>query len=234
MDHATGCFCGGTGLRPVVSSVAIETVVSRPTVPHSSNPPRSSFANEIRRNAGFDGRVARAIFLKTRPGLRRRARSDAPYRAPVSFGVPRLRGRVVNALSRLKCLCEKHRSSVEDGVTSLNFHQKPPMCGKKQASSRRLLQFSHRLFTRQAGGICPSRPASLRDGTPNGGKAGQVFPASRARHSACFCLRVGLNTRHAHGAMQNRIGPFLTKENHRQDSLSCRSNQTGKITSKCP
>ena len=66
MDHATGGLCGGTGLRPVVSSVALKTVVSRPTISYSSNPPRFTFAGEIRRDAGFDGRDARATFLKTR------------------------------------------------------------------------------------------------------------------------------------------------------------------------
>jgi len=65
MDHATGGLCGGTGLRPVVSSVALETVASRPMVSHSSNPPRPAFADEIRRDAGFDGRDARATLSKT-------------------------------------------------------------------------------------------------------------------------------------------------------------------------
>jgi hypothetical protein len=40
--------------------------VSRPTVPHSSNPPRPAFADEIRRDAGFDGRDAHATLSKTR------------------------------------------------------------------------------------------------------------------------------------------------------------------------
>jgi len=66
MDYATGGFWGGTGLRPVVSSVALETVVSRPAIPHSSNPSRSASAGEIRHDAGFDGRDAHATLLKTR------------------------------------------------------------------------------------------------------------------------------------------------------------------------
>jgi hypothetical protein len=42
--------------------------------------------------------------------------------------------------SGVKSLCEKHRSSAGDEVTSLNCHQNPPICSGKQASSRRLLQ----------------------------------------------------------------------------------------------
>ena len=69
---------GGTGLRPVVLGVTPETVVSRPIAPSSSNQFQSTSADEIRRDAGFDGRDARATFLKTRR-IPARSRYLDPY-----------------------------------------------------------------------------------------------------------------------------------------------------------
>ena len=58
---------GGTGLRPVVSGVPPETVARRGlALVCADNQQRTTF-DEIRRDAGFDGRDARATILKTRP-----------------------------------------------------------------------------------------------------------------------------------------------------------------------
>jgi hypothetical protein len=57
---------GGTGLRPVVSGVAPETVAGRGQLWVSANQPQLWLsAAEIRRDAGFDGPEARAT-QKTR------------------------------------------------------------------------------------------------------------------------------------------------------------------------
>src|SRR5487761_2450264 len=56
---------GGTGLRPVVSGVAPETARRRrPALARANNRWRTP-PDEIRRDAGFDGRDARATDLKT-------------------------------------------------------------------------------------------------------------------------------------------------------------------------
>ena len=56
-------FQGGTGLRPVVSGVAPETVGSRTIAPPLSMNQRSISPDEIRRDAEFDGRDTRSTVL---------------------------------------------------------------------------------------------------------------------------------------------------------------------------
>ena len=58
---------GGTGLRPVVSGVPPETVAGRAQALVSMDNQQRTTSDEIRRDAGFDGRDARATILKTRP-----------------------------------------------------------------------------------------------------------------------------------------------------------------------
>jgi ABC-type multidrug transport system fused ATPase/permease subunit len=48
-------------------------------------------------------------------------------------------------------------------------------------------------------------------------------------HFACFFLRLGLNARRAIEWLQNRIGQFLSNQNHRQDLSLCCSNQKGTV-----
>jgi hypothetical protein len=57
---------GGTGLRPVVSGVPPETVVGRVSALNSAGSEPRTIPDEIRRDAGFDGRDARATKLMTR------------------------------------------------------------------------------------------------------------------------------------------------------------------------
>ncbi len=64
------CFqnpMGGTGLRPVVSGVPPETVVGCAPTFVSTDKQQRAASDEIRRDAGFDGRDARATISKTRP-----------------------------------------------------------------------------------------------------------------------------------------------------------------------
>ena len=62
-----GVYVGSTGVAPVVSGVAPETVGGRTTVLSSSARQQSKSFNEIRRDAEFDGRDARA----TNPAIHR-------------------------------------------------------------------------------------------------------------------------------------------------------------------
>jgi hypothetical protein len=55
---------GGTGLWPVVSSVPLETVVGRELALVPAINQQWMAPDEIRRNAGFDGRDVRATNLK--------------------------------------------------------------------------------------------------------------------------------------------------------------------------
>src|ERR1035437_7558080 len=57
---------GGHGLRPVVSRVPPKTVVRCATGLISADNPQRTTSDEIWRDAGFDGRDARATILKTR------------------------------------------------------------------------------------------------------------------------------------------------------------------------
>jgi hypothetical protein len=59
---------GGTGLRPVVSGVAPETVAGRANQKLIRATGLRTLTNEIRRDAGFDGRDARATLSKRRLG----------------------------------------------------------------------------------------------------------------------------------------------------------------------
>ena len=58
---------GGTGLRPVVSGVPPETVAGRELALVSADNQQQTTSDEIRRNAGFDGRDGRATILEIRP-----------------------------------------------------------------------------------------------------------------------------------------------------------------------
>ena len=60
---------GGTGLRPVVSGVPPETVGGCALAFVSMDNQQQKTSDEIRRDAGFDGRDARATILKTRPNI---------------------------------------------------------------------------------------------------------------------------------------------------------------------
>jgi hypothetical protein len=55
---------GGTGVTPVVSGVAPETGGGATAAPHSSICQQFISLDEIRRDAGFDGRDARAAQLR--------------------------------------------------------------------------------------------------------------------------------------------------------------------------
>ena len=57
---------GGTGLRPVVSGVPPETVGKRAWVFDCADNKQRTRPDEIRRDARFDGRDARATILKIR------------------------------------------------------------------------------------------------------------------------------------------------------------------------
>ena len=57
---------GGTGLRPDVSGVTPETVAGRVLALASADNQQWTPTDEIRRDAGFDGRDARATNFKTR------------------------------------------------------------------------------------------------------------------------------------------------------------------------
>ena len=62
------CFqnpIGGTGLWPVVSGVPPETVAGYASAFVFMNNQQRAASDEIRRDAGFDGRDARATILKT-------------------------------------------------------------------------------------------------------------------------------------------------------------------------
>jgi hypothetical protein len=64
------CFqnqIGGTGLRPVVSGVPHETVVGRAIALDSVDNRQRTNSDEIRRDAGFDGRDARATHFENKP-----------------------------------------------------------------------------------------------------------------------------------------------------------------------
>ena len=85
-------FTGSTGLRPVVSGVAPETVGRcEQTLIRADNQQRT-FSDEIRRDAGFDGRDARATHWKTFPTPQRiAALTEADLRAcKMGFRAPNL------------------------------------------------------------------------------------------------------------------------------------------------
>jgi primosomal protein N' len=63
---------GGTGVPPVVSGVAPETVAGQTTVSATTVNPNRPVHDEIRRDAEFDGRDARATYGITEPATRRR------------------------------------------------------------------------------------------------------------------------------------------------------------------
>jgi predicted AlkP superfamily pyrophosphatase or phosphodiesterase len=65
-----GPFLGSTGVPPVVSGVAPETVLTATSALTAYANPRSPSSNEIRRDAEFDGRDARATNPKTHRDLR--------------------------------------------------------------------------------------------------------------------------------------------------------------------
>jgi hypothetical protein len=67
---------GGIGLLPVVSGVAPETRVSRGLALVRADQEQRISSDEIRRDAGFDGRDARATNLKTRPSNSTTARKS--------------------------------------------------------------------------------------------------------------------------------------------------------------
>jgi hypothetical protein len=58
---------GGTGLRPVVTGVPPETVVGRGLALAAADNHHGNISDEIRRDAGFDGRDARATSLRSSP-----------------------------------------------------------------------------------------------------------------------------------------------------------------------
>jgi hypothetical protein len=60
LDRFENHFWGGTGVTPVVSGVAPETADRRMVAPESNVHRQFTFRDEIRRDAGFDGRDARA------------------------------------------------------------------------------------------------------------------------------------------------------------------------------
>jgi primosomal protein N' len=63
---------GGTGVPPVVSGVAPETVAGQTIASSTTTNPNRSAHDEIRRDAEFDGRDARATHGITEPAARRR------------------------------------------------------------------------------------------------------------------------------------------------------------------
>ena len=89
------CFLiGGTGFQPVVSGVTPETVAGQMTAPQSSANLQSTSCDEIRRDAEFDGRDARAT-PRVRDGLEVVERVMKKYRAVSVPGLPRFTGGAV-------------------------------------------------------------------------------------------------------------------------------------------
>ncbi|MGA2853102.1 MAG: primosomal protein N', partial [Verrucomicrobiota bacterium] len=76
---------GGTGVAPVVSGVAPETGGGRTAAPSSSVNQPSTFPDEIRRDAGFDGRDARATHKNPAPPV---TEAVARYRLLPHFEIP--------------------------------------------------------------------------------------------------------------------------------------------------
>src|ERR1035437_10086334 len=66
----------GTGLRPVVSGVRPETVGKRALVFDCADNKQQTSPDEIRRDARFDGRDARATILKTRPKIQNKLKLE--------------------------------------------------------------------------------------------------------------------------------------------------------------